>query len=172
MMEYTGFNNQVNKITNYETMIGNSIMIQTVGAGSGGVRGDLQVDRMVGTTLWGRVKDHYNHCVEGQEVKLLKLCENEDGQSFKVIAVTTTDANGNYHFDAYGEAEDRYNILIESQDNKLVEIQPQQVNYQLPKQTQTGIEEPAYDCKMSKCIKKGTSINHCNKFYGNVVYRG
>lgn len=111
-MEYTGFWHQVNKLTNYEMLKGNSLDIQNL-ADVAELRADMQVERVMGNNIWGILRDCQHNPLGQHTVKLISACKDNNGEYFKVIACTQTDDNGFYRFDAYSRDENQYNIIVE-----------------------------------------------------------
>lgn len=111
-MEYVGICNQINEITNNETIIGASLEIKDIGEIQE-IREDVQVEKITGVSIWGNVKDNCNQPIAHQVVKLLQKCESDEGEYFKVVSCTLTDEKGDYQLDAYGREQDRYQVIIE-----------------------------------------------------------
>ncbi|MGL4345842.1 MAG: hypothetical protein ACRCTE_11640 [Cellulosilyticaceae bacterium] len=125
-MKYTGFCNQVRQLTQYEEIIGSSQDIKQLACG-GELRKDLQVERVLGTTIWGSLKDCQGQPLGGQLVKLICNCQSESGEYFKVVDQTLTDDYGCYRLDTYGTQEVYYNIIVECEAPISVQVQTEDV---------------------------------------------
>ncbi|MGL4737878.1 MAG: hypothetical protein ACRCW2_10530 [Cellulosilyticaceae bacterium] len=126
-MKYTGFLNEVNKFTEYEQIIGTSLDIRNLYEGRD-IHKDLQVERVIGTTIFGRLSDCQGQPLGNQIVKLICNCQSDDGEYFKVVDQALTDASGCYRLETYGAKDVYYNIIVECEAPIVANVEPESIS--------------------------------------------
>lgn len=116
-MDYTGFCNQVNKLSQSQYLMSNSLEIDCMSEVQE-IRRDIEIEDVKYTTIWGQVKNHCNQPVIGEDVRLVKIHQGECGEYLEILNRTITDEQGCYTLEFYVRENEKYAILADSNDIK------------------------------------------------------